>query len=257
MSLGIRKKFFLFLTAVCCSAGGICADKKFVTGGSSSGRSGRSDFVNNSGKSVFGRQFEKPSSLSEFVSQSSADVFFVPSFYSSAASSVSGAYSPVFLLFSAGFSWPDYTFISVRPSFIFFYMYFLIDGERAFPSRYDSRQLTALAFMLNVPVCATLFLENSRISVSAGGAVLARFGLMSSGLERTKELKAAADEINRAFWRSMEFLYLSAEFSWSFRCSERLYAGPVLYCYFPVSAFFSGARLPDKMIFSAGMKMSF
>lgn len=207
---------------------------------------------------TFGKAFEVAPTFKAFLSQMDFILDFAPTLYLNTASTLISAPSPIFFPFTMGFIWPKDTLISIMPKVSFFSMYYLWYFNSAYPAEIENRTVTSLSFMLNIPITFSVYLRRSYFQFSLGVGFLLRFGFLSyavtaldSGYFGSAEVDAGF--IKDWFWQNGRFVYISTEFTWLFRFTNLIKAGPTINVYFPVGAVLNDGNL-NGLIASVGMK---
>ena len=177
------------------------------------------------------------------------------------SSNLKGAPSPVNFEFSFGAIIPKETMFSVAPKLTFFTMNHLWYEDVALPAEIENRTSRTLAFYLNIPFCFTLNLEKSKFLFSLGPGIMMQFAFLASSVSENDEgfLGSAKDDVERMnswFWENSRWLYGTFEFSWLYKVTEKLSAGPSALVRLPVGTLISEQSFLGS-VFSLGMKICF
>lgn len=170
--------------------------------------------------------------------------------------------APIVYPLSFGIVFPKETFISFQPRISFFTNYYLWNSNGAYPAEIENRTATVFSFLFDFPAALTFYpAEKHSIDVGIGPSVLARFAVLSHsvhGSDAGYNGNTASDdvaEINKYFWKDANFLFIDTYFSYLYKFTEQLKAGPELKFYLPCSVF-SRKDLNAAMI-SLGIKARF
>lgn len=222
------------------------------------------ELVESKKKNLFGKKYEKPSSVKDFFHQVDMSIKLGTTTYINSLdekTSAISAPSPIVFMPGIGVIWPNFTFIAVEPTLYFYYSYYQWANGMAVPAEIENRTATTLSFMIDVPVVFSFFLKKSKIQAGIGPAALLRFAFLSGGVKETDygfSGNAANDVslINSYFWDKARFLYLSVSAAWLFNFYKNSKAGPFAKMYLPI-----GSQIADEgingMIVSIGLKVSF
>lgn len=204
--------------------------------------------------------FEKAENFISFIHSLDFVGQMEPGMYFNMESTLVSAPSPVIFPLTIGILWPNYTVFAIQPSLSFFVMEHLWYNGRALPAEIENRTTTTMSFLLTLPLVFSLYFPKSRIQLLPGISLLGRVGLLSNGVKPQDKgfsgtAKQDSELINGWFWNDMNYMYLSAGFSWLINLQGNLKAGPVLNLYIPINMISSGTGLQDAII-SAGLKFS-
>lgn len=144
----------------------------------------------------------------------------------------------------------------------FFTNYYSFDGTDAQPSEVENRTATGLSFMIDATTGHEWRWGKNAFSVQAGLGILARIGVLSSGVASDDEgwsvSSSAGDDvssINKWFWKDMHYLYPQILVSYMRNIPLGLRAGVEFRAYIPMGLL-SGGGLDDS-IFSLAAKLEF
>ncbi len=182
------------------------------------------------------------------------------------------ASAPSPIMFALGFGYDFFQdrkfFGEVRGSF--FTNYYLWDGENAQPAEIENRTAVALSLMLDM-TCGRIWVRGlNQFSLSGGLGVLARVGLLASGVNADdqggeydgSEYSTAGDDvssINSWFYSKANFLYPEISFSYLRAVPSvlgRCMVGGEFRTYIPLGSLVSG-NLLDGMLFDLAVKVQF
>ncbi len=200
--------------------------------------------------------------VSSFARQMDFTFTFEPTLIVNADNPKNSAPAPIVYPLSFGVVFPKETFISFQPRISFFTNYYLLNKDGAYPAEIENRTATAFSFLFDFPAAITFTPgEKHFIDIGLGPSVLARFAVLSHSVHKSdagyngNTAEDDVSEINRFFWKDANFLFIDTYFSYLYKFTERLKAGPELKFYFPCS-FFSRKDLNGAMI-SLGIKARF
>ncbi|MBQ9630468.1 MAG: hypothetical protein IJR49_02645 [Treponema sp.] len=213
---------------------------------------------------VFGEPFVRPMSAKEFFSQVDFFLTISPGFIINTEKNPYGLRANVVVPISIGFTWPNYTLVSMQPRISFFWNYYAWNNDMnmAFPTQSEHRLATSLAFFLTIPASITFRPKAQHsLEMNLGLSVLIRIAFLAKNVSASDlaESGTAADDlknIRKWQWGKVRCLYLSTGFLYLYKISERFQVGPELYLHIPFNAiFFKSER--ESFIISAGLKMAF
>lgn len=176
-------------------------------------------------------------------------------------SNTKSAPSPIAFSCGLGLKFMPDNFYSFEPRVSFFTNYYLWDGENALPAEVENRTATALSFLIDLPLVFNIA-QNEKHGFELGGglALLARYGILSNGVE-SSDSGASGDaggdvsEINSWFWGDMHYLFPELTGAWNFKVNEKLKAGVESHIYFPLGSLANGRGLDAMMITFAARLM--
>lgn len=185
-----------------------------------------------------------------------ADLFFefTPTLLINTDGGKNSAPSPIVYPVTLGVVLPKDSNISFAPSLSFFTNYYLLTEDGAAPAEIENRTATVFSFLIDIPAAFTLkTFEKHNFIISTGPSILARFGVLSSGVKDSDPgLKGSAKddvtEINSYFWEDGNFLYLNGKFTYLYKFSDLIKAGPHFKLYLPLGQIFTGKGLNASLI---------
>lgn len=210
--------------------------------------------------SFLGNLFKPPKSLSEFTNALDFVMQFEPGVSINTESTLVSAPSPIIYPISLGALWPNYTFLAAQPSISFFMTNHLWYNGKALPAEIENRTTTTLSFLINIPAVLSFYIDNCRLQLMPGAAILARFVFLANNINPTDSGfsgSAASDveNINNYFWSNGRFFYLSSGISLLFKATGNIKVGPVANVYLPIIPLVTGEGLQATII-SIGVKIS-
>lgn len=200
--------------------------------------------------------------VSVFARPTDFTLTFEPTLIANTDNPKNSAPAPIVYPLSFGVIFPKETFISFQPRISFFTNYYLWNKDGAYPAEIENRTATVFSFLFDFPAALTFTPgEKHSIDIGIGPAILARFAVLSHSVHKSDagfNGNTAADdvsEINSYFWKDANFLFIDTYFSYLYKFTEKIKAGPELKFYLPCSVF-SRNDLNAAMI-SLGMKVRF
>lgn len=170
--------------------------------------------------------------------------------------------SPIVYPFSLGVILPVKNFISIQPTLSVFTNYLLWNDDSAYPAEIENRTATAFNFLIDIPAVFNMTPAIKHfIGVGIGLSLLCRFAKLSNGVSSgdSGTSGTASDdvsEINKWFWKDLNFLFINTSFTYFFSFSEKIKAGPEVKFYLPCGSLISGRGMNNAM-FSLGIKIRF
>ena len=133
----------------------------------------------------------------------------------------------------------------------FFTQYYLFDDEKAKPAEVENRTALVLCALPTLnPVWICYKDEKQWLEIGGGLGFLARYGLKANGV---KDEGDDVKEINRYFWRDLNYFYPDIAFSYN-RVLASVVLGADFRVYIPVAALSSGNGF-EEGIFSLSLKI--
>ena len=170
--------------------------------------------------------------------------------------------SPVTYPVSVSFRFPNYSLISFEPGLSFFYNYYLLSDAIPRPAEIENRTGTVLSFFVDlVANCSFTIKKNHTIDLGLGPAFLLRFAMLSNNVNATDFGTSGSAEndvkiMNEYFWSDANFLFAKIDFSYLYKFSTYIKAGPEFKFYVPLGSLFNEQGLNSAMI-SLGIKIRF
>ena len=162
-----------------------------------------------------------------------------------ADSSKKSAPSPIMFSGGAGATLFQNLPVAFQPRLTFFMHYYLWDGECARPAEIENRTATVLSFLLDLNVVKIFRYQKHTFQAGGGLSLLARFGILSAGLEESGSGLSGTNssdlsEINSWFWSGARFLYPDLTFCWLYDLPRGWKAGLSAHVYIPMGSLADG-----------------
>lgn len=229
------------------------------------------DLEDNKGKfRLFNRDFtlslenkiySSPEDFRDFIHATNFFIELTPGFYINPYKNElhSGPSAPIYP-FSLGFTWPNYTFLAIQPTFTYFSMYHLWYDGNVYPAEIENRTVTTYSIMMDIPAVLSVYMGKNRFQLKAGIAGLFRIASLANGVSEsdsgyTGSAGEDLKEINKWFWQKLNFLYISNGFSWLREITGTLKGGSILNVYFPIGSLLDQRAFLGTII-SFGFKIS-
>ncbi|MBQ7158285.1 MAG: hypothetical protein IJS09_02510 [Treponema sp.] len=184
-----------------------------------------------------------------------------PALMISTDSTKKSAPSPITFCVGAGGTLFQNMPISFQPRLSFFVNYYLWDGDNARPAEIENRTAIALSFLLDLNAVKIIRYKNHTFQAGGGLGVLARFGILSNGVDAngsgSNENTSVSNNddvssINSWFWSSAHFLYPDIMFCWLYNLPNGWKAGVSANVYVPVGSLADGRGMDGMIIAISG-----
>ena len=149
--------------------------------------------------------------------------------------------------------------VTFQPRLSFFIHYYLWNGENAHPAEIENRTATVLSFLLDLNAVKIFRYKKHTFHVGGGLGILARFGMLSSGVEadgrgstKTSTNSDDLSSINKWFWSGARFLYPDITFCWLYDLPNGWKAGVSAQVYIPVGSLADGRGMDGTMLTICG-----
>ncbi|MBR4464739.1 MAG: hypothetical protein IKS40_09015 [Treponema sp.] len=174
-----------------------------------------------------------------------------------ADSSKKSAPSPIMFSGGAGATLFQNLPVAFQPRLTFFMHYYLWDGECARPAEIENRTATVLSFLLDLNVVKIFRYQKHTFQAGGGLSLLARFGILSAGLEESGSGLSGTNssdlsEINSWFWSGARFLYPDLTFCWLYDLPRGWKAGLSAHVYIPMGSLADGRGMDGTLITICG-----